>query len=284
MHQGSASVFPSTMNCFKLVVALLASASLLAAAAHPSANRICELTREDHYQLLNLIGDGDNENAVEGWFGADQVVYSTEVQVLLEEMAARDKPACFESLISRLHCRNIGERGLVFSRFLRSTIDRRQVACADAILGEHFVFNRRDDEALWSTRFTGANYLVWDLDDAKRLLHNHQDRIADLAPTMQDILNVHDDEQAIFIIELARHMRNAYGLQSVDPQAMLQFLLWQKEISDEVMAWLITRLKQEGATSDDRVLLLLDHFNPEKHLTRAALLAELEEVKEPGCD
>jgi hypothetical protein len=269
------------MNYFKTIVALLASASLVAVAAYPSsgAHRIRRLDWNEVQELLPIIDECDDPArlARELRPGNSRLQYSWEVTKLMGKIVRERRHALFHYLLPLI---DFGEgRNGDLSGLLRYALSVNDIEIADFLMGQGIQVDP-SEEAFWKIN---SRPKEWDLEEMKAFLLRHREEASALAPRAAEMRRVANAAEAEAIIALARYCNQLSNTHDFDSAAFLEQLTsapysWR---DDPQMAHVFIALMQEGGDLSPDARDLLKGLRPRAYQELQDL--NKEDIKEPGC-
>jgi hypothetical protein len=267
------------MKYFKLAVAILASASLVASATYPAGdeNAICEIGPDASQTFLNAIDACRLEGRM--------VRYSRSSRNLIEKLAERGKDRSFEYLLQHMHYRNLAERDRALTLLLGKAVYYNKMSIAGILLNHQF-HNDRADRIFWIRDEEGP---AWDLDSFKQLISAHPEQAADLAPMAFDLQFIDSSQDALFLIDFALYcdtVSSGLGAPAkFNASWFLSLVVGNYNIDDEDMVKVVRHLLELGAESTNEIKQTLIDHNPGHSQTLQLLdLWGMGEIKEPGTN
>jgi hypothetical protein len=261
------------MNYFKLLVALLASASSVSASAHAKAGAD-EASAVDYETVFRLIRDGDHPNEVDAAFHGCWT-YIRDFGLIFLQMVEYGRLGTFEVCLPQLNFRDEDQRDHVFSALLRVALRQGNREIVEFLLSQRFTL---DEDSNWGR-------LRWSLEEMKQLIAGHPEHIVGLAPSPGDFSHLKNVGDGMILIGLTRHYQETRP-GTVDVTDLLRGLL-HSDLSDADATSIAQQLLDMGALVDR---LLLDRMNgvDGNNLIKELLCRYLDyqsnDVKEPEED
>lgn len=243
------------MNYFKLIVALLASASLAAAAANHSGDVPSVRTLDPGHvrRMLAIVEEDDAAGLARELADTPRMLYQSGIVHVINKIIRLQRNQLFHFLFPRISFafyRNSTMRDL-----LRLALSHNNLEVAEFLAGlpglklevEPF------EVSFWNYNNSSA---AWDLEEMKAFFLRHREHAAAMAPQPIEMQRVANAAEAEAIIELARHCHRVSGRDAFDPSAFLETLVtppffadysWK---DDEQMGGVIFSLVQQGAVLD----------------------------------
>lgn len=233
------------MKYFHLFVALLASVSLVSAAAHPDANAngVCTV---DYETVFRLVREGDHPGEVDAAFN-DCWTYNLEFGLIFIQMIEYGRLRTFEACLPQLTFRDDGQRDYVFSALLRVALRQGNQEMAEILLSQRFTI--KNEDSYWGR-------LRWDLEEMTQLIARHPEHFVGLAPSPADFSHLKNPGDGMVLIGLTRYYEET-GPGTVDVTDLLRGLL-HASLNDADVTLLAQQLLDMGALVDKQ---LLDRMN-----------------------
>lgn len=238
------------MNCFKLAFALLAGASVVAAATYPRLHFRYPyvepmdpfLSEAELVRLTDILWAGDNNAALAYQFGKRQLKLSTSFRIyrLMSFAVEHGRVGSFEYLLSRLE--HEPQAGWAMGGLLREAISRDQMAIAGLIVKNGFLPLRTDTRGLWVRNVDGS----WHLNFIKQLITDHAEQAAELAPARGDFMLLNTIHDALALLEIARHCAARSG-QQLNLTEFMEHFIAEAAMFGADKALLTRHLLREGA-------------------------------------
>jgi hypothetical protein len=254
------------MNCFKLVVTLLASASLLSAAAFPDP------FEQFDEQVINIIHAGDNPLALAAFLGEDiqDLEFSEHSLCYFLAAAKHHRTHTFQFLLSRLTFRE-GRRDENLTALLKITLEYGDIELANYVMSQHFEIQRHFGRSLACAvprNLPVPAFLDYippcpprNLSAFLDFISAHKAHAADLVHVLPDFDTVWDEGDLSILISLVRHCESLSGQQLFYPTKVLQRLIYIATIPDEQFVPIALRLLQEGAEVNEKLHDLLEKIH-----------------------
>lgn len=262
------------MKCFKLIIALLSGASLVSADA---CNR-APISDADVRRLTTIIAEDDNPQLLSDSLNPDQIfIYDDKIVTILNHMVDRNRFKCFISFYPRVHFNSetVWWARLVFNR--ASQAHRFEIC--DFLLYQEFPLGDGWYDPLQA----------WDMNQFKRLIDNHQDRLVELTPSKYYLSFGRDAEGMLAkleILEYCRSINREFAENSeYRPHKLFEMVAHNTNLNDTEMAKVIAKLLSMGpvltAVMVEKFQIDYPNFNASNQL-----LADYMEipVKEPDTD
>lgn len=281
------------MKCIRLFGVLLASVSLVSAAAFhiecDDENDVGLFTPEEYHQLLAIVQEGDNPDALLGVFRDTYLNHIFPYEDLLFSIIRGNRVRCFEFLLSRMEFSSQRDREEELSLCLSHALHNSSFEIADMLLAPENDFVIRPDcgDPIWrSPSDADAPVPAWILNELKDFVSRHAEKADSLAPTEHDLTFASRAEEAILLIELARHCDDssvALGKPRLfDPTDFLSDVIADEWATEEDMVEIVNYLVGLGADVTPDLLGVLDDRNPDNAQVRQLIEAYLQEPVK-GC-
>jgi hypothetical protein len=260
------------MNYFKLAVALLASATLLSAAAYPHPfagfGPVAQPVLPDIGQVQEILEQGDYPQVLAGLFGEQRLPFVPEIRKYFASAMEHGRVESFQFLLSRLQMsQDDGNRFL--SHLLLDALARDNFGVAEIIMKHDFPIFTTPRMSVWMPRAEG---IPWDLPMMKGFINNHAGKAAEMAPRKYDYKRARSAGDVAVLIELSRHCEAvSAGQRAFDPDLALKGLIANDDIGDGQMAEATRLLLQCGAASMGNKQEFLNMLGPQYAQTKAMI-------------
>lgn len=247
------------MNYFKLIVAVLVSASIVSAAACASHTPAPGNALPRSVQVKDIMREGDNPQALANLLGEQQLPgSSSRVASYFHACAEYNRIDSFRFLISRLTHEGTS-RDENLTDLLSIALMHGNTDFANIIMAENFDIV----QGLYSLWIPHNQGVPWNLPGLQQFISEHRDQAADFAPLNVEFKRVQSAEDVDALIALSYHCANICGQSHFDPNEALFYLLISTGNSDAQLSKMALRLLQAGADStSQRVLDGLSMLNP----------------------
>jgi hypothetical protein len=267
------------MNYFKLIVALLASASFVSAAANPRADAdgVCELNLAD---VVQIIENGDNlAQVAEVINGCRNLVYNAVLKTCLFEMIRLREHALFHFVFPFVDFGNRGRRGndrnTSLYELLQYAVSQNNIEIIDYLLGRGLLISHMGGGGLWQT--------AENLEVLRPLLTRHPEQAEYLSPTQMDMATVQNVDHARALVAATHLCDDLRGQHTFDANEWLAELAVSGIFIEDHELVPIARylIQEEGAQLNEWIRGIFVDRRPEA----LRLIEEGEEpIKDPGVD
>lgn len=228
------------MNCFRILLAFLATSFAFAAIYSEEADY--DPLAFDIRRIQEILLVEDNPVALAGLFARwPEMPISFKLWPLFHVIIKFGRTESFQRLINGLPNMLLQPKHFTVLLHLSFCYDRLEYANAVAALNPEG--SRDESMALWLPRTgTPAN-----LSTLKQFITDHPGLIDALTPTQADFKEIKSVENAIALLELARHCATVEGGRAVDLGEFLEHTLRLAKLGEVEMAQVTLRLLHEGA-------------------------------------
>jgi hypothetical protein len=236
------------MKYFKLILALIASASIVFTAPAPGGAEVCELSRADSNkitalvevedcpeQVLSILGDGCPQ------FSANDAILSN-----LYTMNSYNRVQSFRALFPRI---NFAGRAQDITMILSNAFAGHKIEICDYLLSQEFEI----EDAFLSI---WEDPLRWDIVELEDLVDHHPDRILHLLPGLRYLVENGNVGKVMMMLRFIEHCRaiNPAFAQRVSFQpsnVATGFILRNEQLSDADLKQVLLHLFDLGAEVDE---------------------------------
>lgn len=270
-----------------LVAALLASASLISAAANPraDANGVCHFSAEDDTVLARLAEEGgDPAPLAEMLDGCTHLEYKEAYRGPLKKNLLLRRPEIFNLFLPLLSFPEAAQKNALFSTLTILAFSKSRKDAVRYLLDQDFTIDREHAHKIfWVSPTTKG---AWSLVELKELVTEHPDKAVDLSPRPKDMYLVESLQEASNLVELARHCEQISNKRLFDATEALRtvvFSTWLNHHVDQQAHIAVYLIQKEGAVLDQELLDLLKRNNPELlHMING--WQSTADMKDPGTD
>jgi hypothetical protein len=266
------------MNCLRFVLALLASASVISTASHPSCD-IRVLSQTDLDGLTEVVREADSPDAISAILGdCDRRIRGNSFLLdLLDTMIQRDRTRSFLLLFP---CADFsgGHLEHLWVLFMEAFIKYNYDLC-DYLLYQNFPI----EKALFPMWNRSS---VWHIDDLKTLASSHPERIPELIPPAPILTVCPHADSLVSMVEFIDHGFSVSGALASNPgyhpTQLLGHIIENRGLEDVGMVRLLQRLLGMGAVVDQAKLDAIGRIHPNcVEPIQVLLEAATPDVKEP---
>lgn len=271
------------MNYFKLVLAFLASASLVTSAP----NAICEVRPADYQDMMQSVLAGDSTAVFTRLLEDCSVRHSPAMERLLELMIKGRRFASLQYLLPKMDYENPAERDRALTRLLGQALYHNSMRMVGVLLDQRFHVDRQERWHLWCH---SEEAQPWNAPFLKKVIAAHAEQADDLAPTDYDMHVLKHAQDALFLIDMALfcdELSRGLGKQAkFDATQFLYGVVRRSELDDAEMAQVATRLLHLGANpnDDDVFTALIRHHRGYDETLKLLTTWVKEDIKEPGTN
>lgn len=275
------------MHYFQLIFALLASSSLVTAAAPLRINRngLCRFELPHRQRLGRFVRESDNPDALAQMTGeCMNVDYDHFLHPLLEDMVRLNRRAMLAFIIPRLWFNHLGiQRDELLSILLGLALRNNKILLANDLLDQGFQIDLDKSVTFWWNR-QGPS-VPWNLDELRLLVDSHVDQAEYLSPSHGAMGAAETPGNMAILVELAHYCGAVSGKHVFDPTKFFREILNRKYFCDEDMAQLVARLLEFGMESGQEILDILRERHPYHEQTYNVIENwNKPEVKDPGFE
>jgi hypothetical protein len=262
------------MKYFTLIVALLASASLVPSDAYNKR----PLSDADVMRLTTIIAAEDNPQLLSDSLDPCQVfIYDDNITTILHRMIEHNRFKSFISFYPRIDLRSayVWWANLVFNRAAQA----HRFEICDFLLYQEFPLGDGWYDSLQN----------WDLNQFKRLIDNHQDRLVELAPSKYYLSFGRDAEGILAkleILEYCRSIDQTFAENSeYQPYKLFEMVAHNSNLGDAEMTKVIAKTLSMGPALTPAMVEKFQIDYPNFEQSNQLLSDYMENfIKEPGMD